>query len=128
MNSEDVKELKRLAGKYYGYVADMEGAGIEIVEMLYVRDKIRGILDQLLPESEVSSALYERIHELDRILWEERHSFLTVMGERELRYARQKSRSPRSHWWWYLDQLRRLPQMLEDPVDGFAKDLALAAG
>jgi hypothetical protein len=128
MNSEDVKELKRLAGKYYGYVADMEGAGIEIVEMLYVRDKIRGILDQLLPESEVSSALYERIHELDRILWEERHNFLTVMGERELRYARQKNRSPRSHWWWYLDHLKRPPQMLKDQVDGFAQDLALATG
>lgn len=128
MNSEQVKELKRLTGKYYGYVADMEGVGIEVVEMLYVRDKIRRILDQLLPESEVSGSLYERIHELDRVLWENRHIFLMAMGERELRHARQQNRSPRSHWWWYLDQLKSPPQLVEDQVDGFAQGLALATG
>lgn len=128
MNSGDVTELKRLTGKYYGYVADMEGVGIEIVEMLYVRDEIRRILDQLLPESEVSGSLYEWIHELDRVLWENRNIFLMVMGERELRHARQQNRSPRSHWWWYLDQLKSPPQLLKDQVDGFAQDLVLATG
>jgi hypothetical protein len=96
--------------------------------MLYVRDKIRRILDQLLPESEVSGSLYERIHELDRVLWENRHIFLMVMGERELRHARQQNRSPRSHWWWYLDQLKSPPQLVKNQVDGFAQGLALATG
>ena len=128
MISEDVKELKRLARKYYGYIADMEGAGIEIVEMLYVRDRIRKILDQLLPEAQIGSSLYERIHELDRVLWEDRQVFLMVMGERELQYARQRQRSPRSHWWWYLDQLKRPPQSLKEQADRFAQDFALATG
>lgn len=128
MRSQDVQELKRLAGKYYGYIVDMEGSGVEILEMLFVRDKIRRILDQILPEDKLPISLYERLHELDKLLWEEREAFLTVMGEEELKYARQQHRSPRSHWWWYLDELRRQPQPLKEQADHFAQDFALATG
>ena len=34
-------ELERWLRKYYGYVADMEGSGIETVDLLFVRDKIQ---------------------------------------------------------------------------------------
>jgi len=128
MSGQNVQELKRLAGKYYGYIVDMEGSGVEILDMLFVRDKIRRILDQILPEDELSTSLYEQLHELDKLLWEEREVFLMVMGEQELKYARQKHRSPRSHWWWYLDELKRPPQPLKEQADRFAQDLALVTG
>jgi len=128
MSSEDVQELKRLAGKYYGYIVDMEGSAIEILETLFVRDKIGRMLDHILPEDELSSSLYERLHELDKLLWEDREVFLMVMGEQELKYARQQHRSPRSHWWWYLDELQQTPQPLKEQADRFAQDLALATG
>jgi len=128
MSGQNVQELKRLAGKYYGYIVDMEGSGVEILDMLFVRDKIRRILDQILPEDELSTSLYEQLHELDKLLWEEREVFLMVMGEQELKYARQKHRSPRSHWWWYLDELQRPPQPLKEQADRFAQDLALVTG
>jgi len=128
MSGQNVQELKRLAGKYYGYIVDMEGSGVEILDMLFVRDKIRRILDQILPEDKLSTSLYEQLHELDKLLWEEREVFLMVMGEQELKYARQKHRSPRSHWWWYLDELQRPPQPLKEQADRFAQDLALVTG
>ena len=128
MSGQDVQELKRLAGKYYGYIVDMEGSGIEILEMLFVRDKIGRILDHILPEDELSSSLYERLHELDKLLWADREVFLMVMGEKELKYARQQHRSPRSHWWWYLDELQRPPQPMKEQVARLAQDLALATG
>lgn len=109
----NVQELERLVRKYYGYVADMEGSGVEILDMLFVRDKIQTILDQSLPEDEIPTPLYERLHELDQLLWEERGTFLLVIGERELEYARQQQRSPRSHWWWYVDEFKALPQPLK---------------
>jgi hypothetical protein len=112
-----VQELERLVRKFYGYVVDLEGSGVEILDILFVRDKIQRILDQSPPEDEIPTSLYEHIHELDRLLWEERETFLMVIGEQELKHARQQQRSPRSHWWWYLDELKTLPQSLRERVD-----------
>jgi hypothetical protein len=112
-----VQELERLVRKFYGYVVDLEGSGVEIIDILFVRDKIQRILDQSPPEDEIPTSLYEHIHELDRLLWEERETFLMVIGEQELKHARQQQRSPRSHWWWYLDELKTLPQSLRERVD-----------
>ena len=124
----NMHELERLVRKYYGYVADMEGSGIEILDLLFVRDKIQRILEQSQPEDEVPASLYEHLHELDQLLWEERGAFLLVLGERELRQARGQRRSPRSHWWWYLDELKVLPYSLREPIDRLTMAFAPAAG
>ena len=105
-----VAELNRLVRKYYGYIADLEGSGVEVLDLLLIRDKIQSILDRLTPEEELPSALYERIYELDALLWAERDTFLVVLGEEELRHARRGQRSPRSHWWWYVDELKIPPE------------------
>ncbi|MGB9872511.1 MAG: hypothetical protein ACPLYD_12705 [Anaerolineae bacterium] len=118
------QELEQLVRKYYGYVADMEGSGVEIPDMLFVRDKIQRILDQSLPEDEIPTSLYERVHDLDRLLWEERETFLMVIGEQELECARQQQHSPRSHWWWYLDELKAVPQPLKERADRLHKAFA----
>lgn len=99
-------KLEILVRKYYAYVADLEGSGVEAFDLLFVRDKIQRILDQSKPDAPISPVLYGRIHELDDLLWRERHTFLTVIGEKELQHARDEQRSPRSHWWWYLDELQ----------------------
>jgi hypothetical protein len=111
------QELEHLVRKYYGYVADLEGSGVEAFDLLFVRDKIQQILDKSVPEDEVPSSVFERLHELDRLLWAKRDAFLTVVGQRELQHARQQQRSPRSHWWWYLDQLRTLPLPIREESD-----------
>lgn len=109
----NVAELDRLVRKYYGYIADLEGSGVEVLDLLFIRDKIQSILDQLTPEEELPSSLYERIYELDALLWAERDTFLVVLGEEELRHARRGQRSPRSHWWWYVDDLKIPPESSE---------------
>lgn len=105
-----VMDLERLARKYYGYVADLEGSKVEVLDLLFVRDKIQSILDQFTPGEALPSSLYERIYELDALLWEERTTFLMVIGKEELRHARRGQESPRSHWWWYLDELKAPPE------------------
>lgn len=105
----NVAELDRLVRKYYGYIADLEGSGVEALDLLFIRDKIQSILDQLTPDEELPSSLYERIYELDALLWAERDTFLVVLGEEELRHARRGQGSPRSHWWWYVDELKVPP-------------------
>jgi len=110
MERMSVPELERLVRKYYGYIADPEGSGVETFDLLFVRDKIQSTLDESTPEKGFSSFLYERIHDLDRLLWDERDTFLMVVGVKELQHARQQQHSPRSHWWWYLDELNALPR------------------
>lgn len=94
-----ITDLERLVRKYYGYVADLEGSRVEVLDLLFVRDKIQSILDQLTPDEALPSSLYQRIYELDSLLWEERSTFLLVAGQEELRHARRGQGSPRSHWW-----------------------------
>ncbi len=64
-------------------MADLEGSGVEAFDLLFVRDKIQRILEESTPEKEIPSPLFERIHELDRLLWTERETFLMVVGEEE---------------------------------------------
>ncbi|RIK38582.1 MAG: hypothetical protein DCC55_20730 [Chloroflexi bacterium] len=118
------QELERLIRKYYGYVGDLEGSGVEALDLLFVRDKIQRILDESTPESAIPHALYDRIFELDRWLWEEQESFLTVVGVEELQYARQQQGSRRSHWWWYLDELAAPPQPFAERQERLAQALA----
>ena len=111
------QELERLVRKYYGYVADLEGSGVEALDLLSVRDRIQRILDKSGPEAQIPRLIFEQIYELDRVLWTESETFRMVVGDRELQLARQQQRSPRSHWWWYLDELQMLPQPLQNRRD-----------
>ena len=121
-------ELERLLRKYYGYVADLEGSGVEVLDLLFVRDKIQSILDQLTPDEGVPAALYKRVYELDALLWEERTSVLMVVGEPELQHARRGQRSPRSHWWWYLDELKAPTPPSREQVERLANAFAPVRG
>ncbi|MDP2655719.1 MAG: hypothetical protein Q8P17_04335 [bacterium] len=123
-----IQELERLVRKYYGCVADLEGSGVEVFDLLFVRDKIQSILEESTPEKEIPGSLFERIHELDGMLWAERETFLIVVGEKELRHARQQQRSPRAHWWWYLDELKILPHPLQEQRGRLARVFVSASG
>ena len=121
MECMSVQELERLVRKYYGYVADLEGSGGEAFDLLFVRDKIQRILEESMPEEEIPTPLFERLHELDDLLWAEREAFLMVVGERELQHARKQQRSPRSRWWWYLDALKTQSHLLREQQDRLAQ-------
>jgi len=101
-----IGELEKLTRKYYGYIADLEGSSIEAFDLLFVRDRIQSILEKIRPNDIIPQPLYEWVHTLDSLLLQERHSFLTVVGERELKHAREQHKIPRSLWWWYLDELK----------------------
>jgi len=111
------QELERLVRKYYGYLADLEGSGVEALDLLSVRDRIQRILDKTGPEAQIPRLIFEQIYELDRVLWTESETFRMVVGDRELQLARQQQRSPRSHWWWYLDELQMMPQPRQNRRD-----------
>lgn len=123
-----VAALERLVRKYYGYVADLEGSEVELLDLLFVRDKIQAILDRLTPDEMVPASLYERIYDLDAWLWQERASFLMVVGEQALQHARRGERSPRSHWWWYLDELKAPVPPTQQQAERLARAFPQALG
>ena len=51
-----------------------------------------------------------RLDALDALRWAERRTVLLVVGEEALRPARRGQGSPRSHWWWSLDELPAPPE------------------
>jgi len=104
-----IGELEKLTRKYYGYIADLEGSSIEPFDLLFVRDRIQSILEKIKPNDTIPQSLYEWVYTLDSLLWQERRSFLTVVGEKELEHARKQQNIPRSHWWWYIDELKASP-------------------
>ncbi len=120
-------QLEKLLRKYYGYVADLEGSGVEILDLLFVRDDIQSILDQSRPATEIPSALYSQVYQLDALLWQQKKLFLQVMGEDELRHARRQQQSLRSHWWWYLDQIQLPVRPLAEPLVQSAFGLVAAS-
>ena len=120
------QEMERLVHKCYGYVADLEGSGVEALDLLFVRDKIQQLLDASGPEEQIPLPLFEQIHDLDRALWAESETFRMVVGDRELQHARRQQRSPRSHWWWYLDELKIAPQSGPKPRSHIAPVLVTA--
>lgn len=108
-----VTALERLLHKYSGYIADLEGSGVAVLDLLFVRDKLQAILHRLTPDAALSTSLSERIDDLDRLLRAERSTFLMVLGQEELRHARRGQGSPRAHWWWYLDELQAPPEPVQ---------------
>ena len=94
-----VAALERLVRQYYGYVADLEGSGVEVLDLLFVRDMIQTILNRLPPDAAFPPTLYTLIYDLDALFWAERRTVLLVVGEEALRHARRGQGSPRSHWW-----------------------------
>ena len=116
-----VAALARLVRKYYGYVADLEGSVVEALDLLFVRDQIHTLLHRLTPGEALPSPLYARIYELDALLWEERSTFCMVVGAEELRHARRGQASPRSHWWWYLDELQVPPELVREKRERLAQ-------
>ena len=64
-----IDELKKLTPKYYGYVADLKGSSLEALDLLFVRDRIQGILEKIRPDEPSPQPLYEWIYALDHLLW-----------------------------------------------------------
>jgi len=123
-----VTVFERLVHTYYGYVADLEGSGVAVLDLLFVRDKMHAILNRLTPDAALPTPLYERIDDLDALLREERRTFLMVVGKEELRHARRGQGSPRSHWWWSLDELPAPPAPVQQYRERLAQTLTAARG
>ena len=75
-----VQELERLVRKFDGYVADLEGSGIETCDLLLVRDTIHSILEESTPEQRELGSLFAHIHELDCLRWAARETFVRLMS------------------------------------------------
>ena len=109
-----VAALARLVRQDDGDVADVEGSGVEVLDLLFVRDTMQTILHRLLPDAVLPSPLYARLDDLDALLWAERRTVLLIVGEEALRHARRGQGSPRSPWWWSLDELPAPPEPVRE--------------
>lgn len=67
---------KELIEKYKGYILDPEGNAVEIMEMLFVREKIQDFLESPDQITIIPPELHRTVMELDDQLWHNIDTFL----------------------------------------------------
>jgi len=95
------QELERLVRKYYGYVGDLEGSGVEVFDFSSCVTKSRGSWTRLDREEQIPTSVFEQIYELDRVLWQRARSSAWSLGIGNY-HMPATAAQPRSNWWWYL--------------------------
>jgi len=76
-----VAAFERLVHTYYGDVADLEGSGVAVLDLCFVRETIQAILNRLTPDEALPTSLYACLDDLDALLRAERNTFLMVVGQ-----------------------------------------------
>ena len=100
--------LRRMIEEYKDYVLNINYPEQEIIKMLTLRDEIENLLLNLEKRGTGLEADKVRLATFDTIIRKKMkkvHGKLTV-SLNPLPY-REERKIPRSHWWWYLDELLR---------------------
>lgn len=78
--------------------------------LMFQRDMLEKDLQQYGERGELAP-IWQRVHELDRILIEQRWMVLDHARD-YYEHERERLRMPRGYWWWYLDEVEaaKLPE------------------
>ena len=86
-------------------------SGMEHLDMLLTRSEIAKGEDYLTTEQRA------RLAEADKVLLQQTRSFYQAIQRiADLETWRREENVPSTHWWWYLDVLAQLPQLLTREV------------
>ncbi len=76
----------------------------ELDSLLFARDYLEEALQEH-PDSEEYDPFVSRIRELDSLLIAKRHVVMQIITNYPEWRDTLKIKPPKSHWWWYLDQI-----------------------
>jgi len=97
--------LTRIIPSIFTSLDDIDSAfGDELNCLLHARDELEQQINENW-EEEAFTPYWRRILELDMILRAKRDIVLCIVPDFSRWRKRFKSPPPRSHWWWYLDEL-----------------------
>ena len=97
-----MSDAERHLEHYVAAVRFAQISGFEVLEMLDVRSKLAECEDKLTEPQKV------QLEEADRFFFRDAAElYASVAALGDLADMRQRAAAPRSHWWWYLDELVR---------------------
>jgi hypothetical protein len=95
-----MSDALRLLASYEVDVQFPDVSGFEILEMLDIRSRIAACENDLNDEQRTRLEAAD-----DRLLRSAPAFFQSVAAIADLPEMRRRSRTPCSHWWWYLERL-----------------------
>lgn len=102
---DPVRELEVCLNFYRALLDELrEYDDMEVAAHLCYRDGIAWAMEQL--DSRVDQRIRQEVEHLDRRLRAERDYLIETLDV----YGDMVRRAPRSHWWWYLDELPAEPE------------------
>lgn len=89
------------------------GFGDEVNALLFARDWLEG---ELHAHPKVHAAFVNRLRKLDTVLRAKRNALLKLIPNFPEWREHRRVKPPRSHWWWYLDQLDGESEVAQEVV------------
>ncbi|GAH26987.1 unnamed protein product, partial [marine sediment metagenome] len=98
--------LRKMIEKYKDYVLNISYPDREIIKMLTLRDEIENLLLNLEKRGTDLEADKARLETFDTIIRKKmKMVYRKLTASLNPLPYREERRIPRSHWWWYLDEL-----------------------
>ena len=88
-----------------------DAVGEEIFYLFYVREELEKDFQKYGWDDELRH-IWQRLHELDQILFAQREEVVDAFHSDYYRSERERLKMPPEYWWWYLDELEsaKLPE------------------
>ncbi len=108
-------DLEKLLTAYEIDVRFPDVSGLEHLDMLRLRSELATFIADLSPEQSM------RLQEADKVLLRQRSAFArSIQKIADLADWRRQEKIPSTHWWWYLDVVKELPNSLFDSISSIA--------
>ncbi|MCL5038088.1 MAG: hypothetical protein M1269_13390 [Chloroflexi bacterium] len=103
--------LDEVIEDYQRYVFNIGKNGLAASLMLYYRDEVQDLLEELQYEEDLDlTDRWRRVGELDKLLRENQEAAVKEIGHNSFKQYQIVNDPPRSHWWWYLDRVTPAPE------------------
>jgi len=110
---ELLEYLEEVLEDYERYVINLGRNDLSASLMLYYRDEIQDILDEIKYEKELDLQEYWlKVRNLDELLRNNAEAVVNEIGYDVFKRHQITNNPPLSHWWWYLNRqaARPVPQ------------------
>ena len=107
---ERLEYLEEVIGEYERYVNTIGTLGVNAPMLLYYRDEIQEMLDELMAEGDLDlQCTWAQVVELDNQVRDRSQVLVDEVGHANFKQYQIINDPPRQHWWWYLNTVTRAP-------------------
>lgn len=109
--AELLKYLDEVLADYERYVSDLGHLGYAAPQLLYYRDEVQDLMDDLAAEPGVDLASrWQKIRDLDNKVRAAATDLVREVGHANFKQYQIVNNPPLTRWWWYLNRTTANPE------------------